>query len=168
MYDNAIRGLESPVTTAVLPQNCPTCDTPIEGVDAHAPSDQRLAPCGCAAAFGPTPTSEPQPIADGGVSWFDLTGFQGELLIQIYELDQPSGQAIRRALESEHDEQVNHGQLYPNLDALVDYGLIEKGKQDRRANYYEATPGGRTLVEHRAQRFASATSRVATDGGYDE
>lgn len=167
MYDNDIRGLNSPVTTAELPQNCPTCDTPIEGVDACAPSNHRLAPRGCTADFGLSSSSEPQLVTDGGVSWFDLTGFQADLLLQIYELDQPSGQAIRRALESEHEEPVNHGRLYPNLDALVDYGLIEKGEQDRRTNYYEATPGGRELVEHRAQRFASATSRVAADGGQE-
>ena len=165
MYDDTLRGLEGPATTAELPRNCPTCDREIEAIETRAPSDHRLAPCGCAADFGPAPSSEPQIVADGGVSWFDLTGFQGDLLLQIYELDQPSGQAIRRMLELEHEEKVNHGRLYPNLDTLVDYGLIEKGEQDRRTNYYEATASGQALVEHRAQRFASATSRVAADGG---
>jgi len=104
-------------------------------------------------------------IADGGVRWFDLTGFERDLLVEIYQMDQPSGQAIRRRMEAEHGEDVNHGRLYPNLDDLVDYGLIDKGEQDQRTNYYEVTNDGRRLVEETAQSFASATSCVAADGG---
>jgi len=82
-------------------------------------------------------------------------------------MDQPSGQAIRRRMEAEHGEDVNHGRLYPNLDDLVDYGLIDKGEQDQRTNYYEVTNDGRRLVEETAQSFASATSCVAADGGQE-
>jgi len=107
--------------------------------------------------------------ADGGVRWFDLTGFERDLLVEIYQMDQPSGQAIRRRMEAEHGEDVKHGRLYPNLDDLVDYGLIDKGEQDLRTNYYDVTNDGRRLVEETARYFASigATSRVAADGGQE-
>ena len=105
--------------------------------------------------------------ADGGVRWFDLTGFERDLLVDIYQMDQPSGQDILDRLEANHGEDVKHGRLYPNLDDLVDYGLIDKGDQDLRTNYYEATNDGRRLVEDAAQSFAYATSRVAADGGQE-
>lgn len=167
MYDDTLRGLEGPATTAELPRNCPTCDSEIDAIETRAPSDHRLAPCGCAADFGPTPTSEPQPVADGGVSWTDLTGFQRDMLLAIYQMDQPKGLAVRDELERAYGEEVNHGRLYPNLDTLVDYRLVEKGELDRRTNYYEITAGGRALIEETAQVFASATSPVAADGGQE-
>jgi len=34
---------------------------------------------------------------------------------------------IRLSLEEYYDKPVNHGQLYPNLDDLVDAGFVEKG-----------------------------------------
>jgi len=105
--------------------------------------------------------------ADGGVRWFDLTGFERDLLVEIYQMDQPSGQAIRGRMEAEHGEYVDSSRLYPNLNDLVDYGLIDKGEQDLRTNYYEITDDGRRLVEETAQSFASATSSVAADGGQE-
>ena len=105
--------------------------------------------------------------ADGGVRWFDLNSSKRDLLVEIYQLDQPSGQDIRGRMKAEHDEDVDHGRLYPNLNDLVDYGLIDKGEQDLRTNYYEITDDGRRLVEETAQSFASATSRVAADGGQE-
>jgi len=105
--------------------------------------------------------------ADGGVRWFDLTGFERDLLVEIYQMDQPSGQAISGRMEAEHGEDVKAGRLYPNLDELVDYGLIDKGEQDLRTNYYQITNDGQILVEETAQSFSSATSRVAVDGGQE-
>ena len=101
-------------------------------------------------------------------NWHELTGFQRDLLVDIYQMDQPSGQDILDRLEANHGEDVKHGRLYPNLDDLVDYGLIDKGEQDLRTNYYDVTNDGRRLVEDTAQSFASATSRVAADGGSDD
>ena len=98
-------------------------------------------------------------------NWHELTGFQRYLLVDIYQMDQPSGQDIRGRLEAGHGEVVTTGRLYPNLDDLVDYGLIDKGEQDLRTNYYEVTNDGRRLVEDAAQSFAYATSSVAADGG---
>ena len=107
--------------------------------------------------------------ADGGVRWSDLNGSKRDLLVEIYQLDQPSGQDIRRRMEAEHDEEVTHGRLYSNLNDLVDVGLLDKGELDLRTNYYKITNDGQRLVEDTARYFEStgATSRVAGDGGLE-
>jgi DNA-binding PadR family transcriptional regulator len=81
---------------------------------------------------------------------FELTGFQRDLLYVIAGSDQPSGQAIRRTLEAYIDN-VNHGRLYPNLDTLVEHGLVDKGDQDQRTNYYEVTAEGQALLSRRRE-----------------
>jgi len=67
--------------------------------------------------------------ADGGVRWFDLNSSKRDLLVEIYQMDQPSGQDIRGRMKAEHNEDVDHGRLYPNLNDLVDLGLLDKGEQ---------------------------------------
>ena len=80
---------------------------------------------------------------------FELTGFQRDLLYVLAELDQPSGQEVMDRISEERSEEVNHGRLYPNLDTLVDHGLVEKGQIDRRTNYYALTDEGRSALEER-------------------
>ena len=108
--------------------------------------------------------------ADGGVRWFDLNSSKRDLLVEIYQLDQPSGQDIRHRMKAEHNEDVDHGRLYPNLNDLVDVGLLDKGEQDLRSNYYQITNDGQRLVEDTIRYFESirATSRVAADGGSEQ
>ena len=108
--------------------------------------------------------------ADGGVRWFDLNSSKRDLLVEIYQMDQPSGQDIRHRMKAEHNEDVDHGRLYPNLDDLVDYGLIYKGEQNLRSNCYQITNDGRRLVEDTARYFASigATNPVDADGGREQ
>lgn len=80
---------------------------------------------------------------------FELTAFQRDLLYVAAGLDQPSGQQIKSELKKEINE-ITHGRLYPNLDALVESGYITRGSIDRRTNYYELTEfGERSLRERR-------------------
>jgi len=72
----------------------------------------------------------------------DLTGFQRDLLIVIAGLEEPHGLAVKAELEDYYESDVNHGRLYPNLDDLVEKGLIEKGQKDRRTNVYRVTSRG--------------------------
>jgi DNA-binding PadR family transcriptional regulator len=81
---------------------------------------------------------------------FELTGFQRDLLWVIAALDRPSGQEVM-AKFSEYVESINHGRLYPNLDALADRGLVNKGQRNRRTNYYEISDEGLELLEERRQ-----------------
>lgn len=73
---------------------------------------------------------------------YDLTGFQRDLLYVIAGLDEPHGLAIKEELEKYYESDVNHGRLYPNLDTLVEKGMVEKGERDRRTNFYTLTSRG--------------------------
>ncbi|WP_227379816.1 PadR family transcriptional regulator [Haladaptatus halobius] len=79
----------------------------------------------------------------------DLTGFQRDLLYVVKGLNDPHGLAIKDDLEGYYDKEVHHGRLYPNLDALVDKGLIEKSEKDRRTNIYTLTQRGQREIEAR-------------------
>ncbi|SFG86573.1 DNA-binding transcriptional regulator, PadR family [Halopelagius inordinatus] len=81
---------------------------------------------------------------------FDLTGFQRDTLTVIAGLDEPSGQQVKEELEKQHDE-VNHGRLYPNLDALVEEGYVDKGEIDRRTNYYALSERGHEALQNRRE-----------------
>ena len=72
----------------------------------------------------------------------DLTGFQRDLLYVIAGLDGPKGLAIKDRLDDYYGTEINHGRLYPNLDALVEKGLVEKGRIDDRTNAYSLTQRG--------------------------
>ena len=80
---------------------------------------------------------------------FDLTGFQRDALYVVAGLDEPHGLAIKEELEKYYESEVNHGRLYPNLDTLVEKGLIEKGTLDKRTNFYTVTRRGQSELEAR-------------------
>ncbi|WP_101297140.1 PadR family transcriptional regulator [Halegenticoccus soli] len=89
---------------------------------------------------------------------YDLTGFQRDLIYVIAGLDDPHGLAIKDELEEYYEKEIHHGRLYPNLDTLVDKGLVEKGEIDRRTNYYAITARGRREIEARAEWKANYDS----------
>jgi DNA-binding PadR family transcriptional regulator len=80
---------------------------------------------------------------------YDLTGFQRDLLYVIAGKDKPHGLAVKDELEGYYETEIHHGRLYPNLDTLVEKGLVEKGELDRRTNYYSLTRRGRRETEAR-------------------
>jgi DNA-binding PadR family transcriptional regulator len=82
---------------------------------------------------------------------YDLTGFQRDLLYVVAGLDDPHGLAVKEELEEYYEKDVHHGRLYPNLDTLVEKGLVDKGRQDRRTNYYSITRRGRREIEAREE-----------------
>ena len=82
------------------------------------------------------------------MSMFELTGFQRDLLYVIAGADRPSGQQIKESI-SEDVGEVNHGRLYPNLDTLVERGLVDKGQHDRRTNFYEISEAGEEAIVER-------------------
>jgi DNA-binding PadR family transcriptional regulator len=79
----------------------------------------------------------------------NLTGFQRDILYVTAGLDEPHGLAIKEELEDYYESEIQHGRLYPNLDTLVEEGLIEKGEIDKRTNSYTLTDEGRTELEAR-------------------
>lgn len=89
----------------------------------------------------------------------DLTGFQRDLLYVIAGNDEPNGSAIGDELEDYYEAEIQAGRLYPNLDTIVEKGLVEKGKQDRRTNYYALTRRGQREIEARAEWEAQYITR---------
>ena len=79
----------------------------------------------------------------------DLTGFQRDLLRVAAGLDEPKGLEIKTKLEAYYDKEINHGRLYPNLDTLVEKGLLEKGQHDERSNAYTITRRGTRELDDR-------------------
>lgn len=81
----------------------------------------------------------------------DLTGFQRDLLYAIAGLDDPHGLALKDTIEEYYETEVHHGRLYPNLDTVVDKGLVDKGVLDQRTNIYSLTRRGRRELKARRE-----------------
>lgn len=90
----------------------------------------------------------------------DLTGFQRDLLYVVHGLDKPHGLVIKDELVDYYEDEIHHGRLYPNLDSLVDKGLIEKGQKDRRTNVYKMTRRGSREIEARREWEAQCLDRA--------
>ena len=82
---------------------------------------------------------------------YDITGFQRDLIYVVARLEEPHGLAIKEELEEYYEKEIHHGRLYPNLDTLVDKGLVEKGEKDRRTNVYSITRRGRREIKARRE-----------------
>ena len=82
---------------------------------------------------------------------YDLTGFQRDLLYVTAGQDEPHGLALKDELEEYYETEIHHGRLYPNLDTLVEKGLLEKGQIDKRTNSYQVTQRGRREIEARRE-----------------
>ena len=79
----------------------------------------------------------------------DLTAFQRDLLVATAGLEDPHGIAVKEELEAYYGDEVRHGRLYPNLDTLVNEGLLDKGQKDRRTNEYTLTETGQEVIDAR-------------------
>jgi DNA-binding PadR family transcriptional regulator len=94
----------------------------------------------------------------------ELTAFQQTILAILSE-EARYGLAIKRELEDYYSSEVNHGRLYPNLDELVEMGLVEKSALDRRTNEYALTETGHTALTNQLSwvfsRFVTDESRAA-------
>ncbi|PAU81523.1 PadR family transcriptional regulator [Halorubrum salipaludis] len=81
----------------------------------------------------------------------DLTGFQRDILYVIAGLEEPHGLAVKDELDDYYEQEINHGRLYPNLDDLVDKGLLKKGELDKRTNVYTLTQRGQREIRARRE-----------------
>ncbi|MGB9950970.1 helix-turn-helix transcriptional regulator (plasmid) [Haloarcula marismortui] len=79
----------------------------------------------------------------------DLTAFQRDLLFVVAGKSKPAGVTIKDEIEEYYEKKVHYGRLYPNLDTLIDKGLVEKGKKDGRTNGYIITNRGRRELQAR-------------------
>ena len=95
----------------------------------------------------------------------DLTAFQRDVLYVLAGLDEAYGLAIKAELEDYYEGEVNHGRLYPNLDDLVEQGLLDKGAHDQRTNCYTITDDGRQSLGRRRRwesEYLSGIDQVNT------
>ncbi|MFB6218354.1 MAG: PadR family transcriptional regulator [Halobacteriaceae archaeon] len=104
--------------------------------------------------------------------WYQLHAFQRDVLLTLAAIEDQDvasyGLAVKRELETRYGEAVNHGRLYPNLDDLVEAGLVEKASLDKRTNEYTLTDTGRALVEAHATtvyRTVNGDAPALADGG---
>lgn len=81
----------------------------------------------------------------------DLTGFQRDLLYVIAGFENPHGLALSEELQEYYEKEIHHGRLYPNLDTLVEKGLVDKSEKDRRTNGYSLTQRGRRELDARKE-----------------
>jgi DNA-binding PadR family transcriptional regulator len=99
--------------------------------------------------------SEAQTVTDTPGIARELTAFQQNILTILAE-EPRYGLAVKRELEAYYDSEVNHGRLYPNLDDLVEMGLVEKSELDKRTNQYELTEEGyQTLLDQIGWMFGN-------------
>ncbi len=82
---------------------------------------------------------------------YDLTGFQRDIMYVIAGQEEPHGLGIKEELETYYETEIHHGRLYPNLNQLVDLGLLEKGSKDERTNSYALTRRGRRELQTRRE-----------------
>jgi DNA-binding PadR family transcriptional regulator len=103
--------------------------------------------------------SEAQTVSGSPGVARELTAFQQNILTILAE-EARYGLAIKRELETYYDSEVNHGRLYPNLDDLVELGLVEKSELDKRTNQYALTEEGYETVK---SQLAWEFSKLVTD-----
>lgn len=96
------------------------------------------------------PMSQNTAESTDDVSARDLSTFQKEALFAIARLEASEndsyGLGIKRQLEERLSGDVNHGRLYPNLDDLVEQGILQKAQMDKRTNRYTLTDDGKELL----------------------
>lgn len=80
-----------------------------------------------------------------------LTGFERDLLYVVAgrEDSERTGLKLKQDLEEYYGKEILHGRLYPNLDTLVEKGLLEKEQANRRTNFFRITEKGLRLLENR-------------------
>jgi DNA-binding PadR family transcriptional regulator len=103
--------------------------------------------------------SEAQTVSNSPGIARELTAFQQNILTILAE-EARYGLAIKRELQTYYDAEVNHGRLYPNLDELVELGLVEKSELDKRTNQYALTDEGYETVK---SQLAWEFSKLVTD-----
>lgn len=75
----------------------------------------------------------------------ELSAFQRDILAAVSRLENPIGVEIGDALEEYYSDGISAGRLYPNLEELVEGGLLDKRPRDDRSDYYVVTTPGREV-----------------------
>lgn len=104
--------------------------------------------------------------SDGGSKrLIELPDYRRDILLALAHSGAANGHRIMDILGAIHGEETNDGRFYPNLNALVDNGLIEKreNEHDKRSHEYALSKRGRETIREHAQRLQGAIE--ALNGG---
>ncbi|GAA5434892.1 hypothetical protein Hjap01_04384 [Haloarcula japonica] len=81
---------------------------------------------------------------------YDVNSFKRDMLVVIAGMDNPKGTELTAELQEHYPEEITAGRVYPQLDDLVEKGLIKKMDKNGRGNEYRLTRRGvRDLQGHR-------------------
>jgi DNA-binding MarR family transcriptional regulator len=105
--------------------------------------------------------------AQAAVADPELTKFQLRTLAILAE-EARYGLAIKRELAQYYGKVVNHGQLYPNLDTLVEKGFVAKTELDQRTNEYSLTDAGAQALAEEIHWIAHKFGLDIKGGGGDD
>lgn len=86
----------------------------------------------------------------------ERTAFRYDVLAVLYDEGTLHGLGIKSELQDRYEKyqgDVNHGRLYPNLDDMVENGLIEKSQADKRTNHYELSGEGVNVLKDRIEQL---------------
>lgn len=72
-----------------------------------------------------------------------LTALQRDIICVLSGCGGANGEEVKRELEDYYESAVHKGRVYPNLDVLVEYGLVSSSRVSGRENRYELTDAGR-------------------------
>ena len=95
----------------------------------------------------------------------ELTAIQRDIIYVLTGCRGANGEEVKRELEDYYESAVHKGRIYPNLDALVEYGLVESSRVSGRENRYELTEAGeRARDAHWGRQSAWAESDTGETG----
>ena len=118
---------------------------------------------------GEAPTDKKTDVrleSDGGAKrLIDLPDYRRDVLLALAHSGPANGHRIMDALGALRGDDITDGGFYPNLNALVDAGLVEKreNEHDKRSHEYALSERGRETIREHAQRIAGALEAI--DGG---
>jgi DNA-binding PadR family transcriptional regulator len=111
------------------------------------------------AESAPIPTAGPEVVDPQSLSLF-----QQNILLVLARTGPQHGLGIKADLETLYGTDINHGRLYPNLDELVERGLLEKSQRDLRTNEYALTPTAHKTIQADASRRAAIADYLGGEG----
>lgn len=76
-----------------------------------------------------------------------LSGFKRDILYIVAGTGGLNGAEIKHRLCDYYDREIYDSQLYPNLDTLVERGLVDKHPVDGRTYAYQLTPEAQTVLK---------------------
>jgi DNA-binding PadR family transcriptional regulator len=92
----------------------------------------------------------------------ELSGFRRDILLILARSEPTNGRGLLDDLSTLRDEEIGDARLYPNLNALVDAGLVEKRENyhDDRSHEFRLAHAGRYALRDHAQRLAGAVDAL--------